>query len=69
MYIVEVSNGTATATKRCRTEEKAVKIAAQAANAGHITISNNELNPDQKRFEVKSARVYDTKNPDIDIDF
>lgn len=69
MYVIEISNGTDTAEKRCRTEAKATKIASLAADAGYIYISNPELNPEQKRFEVKHVRVYDTKNPDIDIDF
>lgn len=69
MYVIEVSNGTGTAEKRCRTKEKAVRIAALTANADYIYISNPELNKEEKRFEVKSVRVYDTKSPDIDIDF
>ena len=69
MYIIEVSNGTATAEKRCRSKEKAIRIAACAANAGYICISNPELNKEQRRFEVKHVRVYPAQNPDIDIDF
>lgn len=69
MYVIEVSNGTGTAEKRCRDKEKAVRIAAIAANADYIYINNSELNKEQKRFEVKSVRLYDTKAPDIDIDF
>lgn len=69
MYVVEVSNGTATAEKRFRSKEKAIEIAALTANADYIFISNSELTTEQKRFEVKTVRLYDTKNPDIDIDY
>lgn len=69
MYVIEVKNATGTAEKRCRSREKAVKIAALAASTDYIYISNSELTREQKRFEVKSVRVYDTKNPDIDIEF
>ena len=69
MYIIEVSNGMITAEKRCKSEWKATKIASTIADAGYILISNPELNTEQKRFEVRSVRVYDTKHPSIDIDF
>lgn len=72
MYVVEVKIGKdarATAERRCRSKERAVWIAAQTANAGTIYIHNPELNKAERYYEVESVRVYDTKNPDIDIDF
>ena len=69
VYVIEASNKTGTAEKRCRTKEKAVKIASIVASDGRIKISNPELNEEQKWFEVDHVRVYDTKNPDVDIDF
>ena len=69
MYVIEVSNKTGTAERRCRSRETAVKIAAVTANADAIYIPNPELNREQRYFTVESVRVYDTKNPDIDIDF
>lgn len=69
MYVIEVSNKSCTAEKRCRTKEKAVKIAATVANDGYIYLDNPELNKDQRRIEFDHVRVYDTKNPDVDIDF
>ena len=69
MYVIEVKNATGTAEKRCRRREKAVKIAALAASADAIYIANPELNRKQRYFPVESVRLYDSKAPDIDIDF
>ena len=69
MYIVEVSNKTGTAERRFRTEEGASRLASKAANDGYVYINNPELNKEQRRFEVEHVRIYDQKNPDVDIDF
>ena len=69
MYVIEVKNKTGTAEKRCRDKAKAVRLAALVASGDYIYISNPELTREQRRFTVESVRIYDTKNPDIDIDF
>ena len=69
MYVIEVSNDTGTAEKRCKTIEKARAIARIAAMADYIGISNPELNPEQKLFRVDTVRLYDTKNPDVSLEY
>lgn len=73
MYVIEakikIGDAQATAELRCRSEWKATKLAAQAANDGYIYENNPELSKDERYHKVESVRVYDTKNPDIGIDF
>lgn len=73
MYVIEakinVGSAQATATLCCRSEWKATKLAAQAANDGYIYEDNPELSKAERYHKVESVRVYDTKHPDIDIDF
>lgn len=69
MYIVEAKNGGCTATKSYKRLAYAKKEAARVANAGKVYIPNPELWSWQNWFKVESIRIYDTENPDIDIDF
>jgi len=73
MYVIEakikIGDAQATAELRCRSEWKATKLAAQTANDGYIYENNPELSKYERFHEVESVRVYDTKHPDIDIDF
>lgn len=69
MYIIEAKNIGGTATKSYKRLAYAKKEAARVANAGKVYIPNPELWPWENWFIVKSVRIYDTKNPDTDIDF
>lgn len=70
MYIVEVKANRFTCEREFIRKCNAVKAASRAASDGFIMLDGAmELNHTQKRIAVQSVRVYDSENPDIDIDF
>ena len=69
MYIIEAKTNKGTATREYRRLQYAQREAAKVANAGRLYIPNPELWSCENWYDVFSVRIYDTKNPDTDIDF
>ena len=69
MYCVEAKSDIGIVSKEYAYKACAIKEAARVANAGFVTLDNPEMDPKYRRVEISSVIVYDTKNPDVDIDF
>lgn len=69
MYIIEAETNKGTAHREYKRLPYAKREAAKVRNAGTLYIPNPELWPHENLCLVKSIKIYDTKNPDIDIDF